>query len=132
LIIKEYNMTVNEAYNTYKNTLLSTAVDKVQIVSLLYEGALKFALNASKFMKENNLEDKADNLNKVSGIILALRDSLDQNADKETVEYLTDLYNFLLKETIKANSHNDTEAFGIVIRYLEQLSNIWNNQVMKK
>ncbi len=125
-------MTVNEAYNTYKNTLLSTAVDKVQIVSLLYEGALKFALNASKFMKENNLEDKADNLNKVSGIILALRDSLDQNADKETVEYLTDLYNFLLKETIKANSHNDTEAFGIVIRYLEQLSNIWNNQVMKK
>ena len=125
-------MTVNEAYDTYKNTLLSTAVDKVQIVSLLYEGALKFALNASKFMKENNLEDKADNLNKVSGIILALRDSLDQNADKETVEYLTDLYNFLLKETIKANSHNDTEAFGIVIRYLEQLSNIWNNQVMKK
>jgi len=132
LIIKEYNMTVNEAYDTYKNTLLSTAVDKVQIVSLLYEGALKFALNASKFMKEDNLEDKADNLNKVSGIILALRDSLDQNADKETVEYLTDLYNFLLKETIKANSHNDIETFGIVIRYLEQLSNIWNNQVMKK
>ncbi len=125
-------MTVNEAYDTYKNTLLSTAVDKVQIVSLLYEGALKFALNAAKFMKEDNLEDKAENLNKVSGIILALRDSLDQNTDKETVEYLTYLYNFLLKETIKANSHNDTEAFGIVIRYLEQLSNIWNNQVMKK
>lgn len=125
-------MTVNEAYDTYKNTLLSTAVDKMHIVSLLYEGALKFALNASKFMEENNLEDKADNLNKVSSIILALRDSLDQNTDRETVEYLTALYNFLLRETIKANNHNDTKEFGIVIRYLKQLSDIWNNQVMKK
>ena len=125
-------MTANEAYNTYKNVLISTTVDKMQIVSLLYEGALGFAKKAYKAMKDKDEEAKVDSLNRVSGILLALRDSLDRNQDVETVEYLEALYNFLLTKTIEANKHNDYEEFEIVVRYLDKMSEIWNKEIMKK
>ncbi len=125
-------MTANEAYNTYKNVLISTTVDKMQIVSLLYEGALGFAKKAYKAMKDKDEETKIDSLNRVSGILLALRDSLDRNQDVETVEYLEALYNFLLTRTIEANKDNNYEDFGVVVRYLDKMSEIWNKEIMKK
>ncbi len=125
-------MTSNEAYDMYKNVLISTTVDKMQIVALLYEGALGFAKKAYKAMEEDNEEEKVDSLNRVSGILLALRDSLDSSADKDTVEYLTALYNFLLNKTIEANKNDNYEEFGIVVRYLDKMSQIWNKDVMKK
>ncbi len=125
-------MTSNEAYDMYKNVLISTTVDKMQIVSLLYEGALGFAKKAYKAMEEKNEEEKIDSLNRVSGILLALRDSLDGSADKETAEYLEALYNFLLNKTIEANKDDNFEEFGIVVRYLDKMTEIWNNDVMKK
>ena len=125
-------MTANEAYNTYKNVLISTTIDKMQIVSLLYEGALGFAKKAYKAMEEKDEELKIDSLNRVSGILLALRDSLDLNADKDTVEYLQALYNFLLAKTLEANKDNNYEEFGIVVRYLDKMAEIWNRDIMKK
>ena len=125
-------MTSNEAYNMYKNVLISTTVDKMQIVALLYEGALGFAKKAYKAMQDEEEDIKTDSLNRVNGILLALRDSLDQNADKETVEYLEALYSFLLTKTIKANDNNDYEEFGIVVRYLSKMAEIWNKDIMKK
>ncbi len=123
-------MTSNEAYDMYKNVLISTTVDKMKIVSLLYEGALGFAKKAYKAMEEQDEQEKIDSLNRVSGILLALRDSLDENADTETVEYLRALYNFLLNKTIEANKNNEFESFGVVIRYLDKMSEIWNKDVM--
>ncbi len=125
-------MTSNEAYDMYKNVLISTTVDKMQIVSLLYEGALGFAKKAYKAMEEKNEEEKVDSLNRVSGILLALRDSLDDSADRETAEYLEALYNFLLNKTIEANKDDNFEEFGIVVRYLDKMTEIWNRDVMKK
>ncbi len=125
-------MTSNEAYDMYKNVLISTTVDKMQMVALLYEGALGFAKKAYKAMEEKNEEEKVDSLNRVSGILLALRDSLDASADRETVEYLTALYNFLLNKTIEANKDDNYEEFGIVVRYLDKMTEIWNRDVMKK
>jgi len=125
-------MTPNEAYNMYKDVLISTTVDKLKIVSLLYEGALGFAKKAYKAIEEKDIETKIDSLNRVSGILMALRDSLDPNTDRETVEYLTALYNFLIKKTLEANSAESPEEFGIVVRYLEKMTQIWNTDVMKK
>jgi len=125
-------MTSNEAYDMYKNVLISTTVDKMKIVSLLYEGALGFAKKAHKAMEEKREEEKVDSLNRVSGILLALRDSLDASADRETAEYLEALYNFLLNKTIEANKDDNFEEFGIVVRYLDKMTEIWNKDVMKK
>ncbi len=125
-------MTANEAYDTYRNVLISTAVDKLHVVSLLYEGALGFSKKALEAMKSGDEDTKVDSLNRVSGILFALRDSLDESIDKDVTDYLRALYNFLIQKTIDVNVSDDYEEFGIVIRYIEQLSDIWNNQVMRK
>ncbi len=125
-------MTANEAYNTYKNMMINTTVDKFQIVAMLYEGALSFAKKVIEAAKDNNEEEFSDSINRVIGILLALRDSLDPNADKETVDYLTALYNFLLEKTIKAIEDFNEEEFSIVVRYLAKMHEIWTTIVMKK
>ncbi len=125
-------MTANEAYNVYKNVLISTTVDKMKIVSLLYEGALGFAKKASVAMETKDEETKTDSLNRIRGILFALRDSLDSSADKETADYLEALYNFLLTKTLEALQSDNYEEFDVVVRYLEKMSEIWNKEVMKK
>lgn len=125
-------MTANEAYSTYKNMMINTTVDKLQIVAMLYEGALSFAKKVVEAAKNNNDEEFSDSINRVIGILLALRDSLDQNADRETVEYLTALYNFLLEKTIKAIEDFREDDFSIVVRYLSKMHEIWATTVMKK
>ncbi len=125
-------MTANEAYSTYKNMMINTTVDKLQIVAMLYEGALSFAKKVVEATKNNNDEEFSDSINRVIGILLALRDSLDPNADEETVDYLTALYNFLLEKTIKAIEEFNEEDFSIVIRYLSKMHEIWMTTVMRK
>ena len=125
-------MTANEAYSTYKNMMINTTVDKLQIVAMLYEGALSFAKKVVEAVKNNNDEEFSDSINRVIGILLALRDSLDPNADRETVEYLTALYNFLLEKTIKAIEEFREDDFYIVIRYLSKMHEIWTTAVMRK
>ncbi len=124
-------MTANEAYNTYKDIMIKTTVDKLQIVAMLYEGALGFAKKAIESAKKEDEETFSDSLNRVIGILLALRDSLDPNADKDTVEYLTALYNFLIEKAIQALEKFDEEEFSIVIRYLAKMHEIWTTDVMK-
>ncbi|AEA33847.1 flagellar export chaperone FliS [Hippea maritima] len=128
-------MTANEAYNTYKNMMINTTVDKLQIVAMLYEGALGFAKNAIESAKQKDEELFIDNMNRVIGILLALRDSLDPNADKETVDYLTALYNFLIEKSINAielfsDDKFSEDEFSIVIRYLSKMHEIWTGEVM--
>ncbi len=123
-------MTANEAYNTYKNMMINTTVDKLQIVAMLYEGALGFAKNVVEAAKSKKEEEFVDNLNRVIGILLALRDSLDTTQDKETVAFLTGLYNFLLEKAIKAVDDFDEEDFSVVVRYLAKMHEIWTTQVM--
>ncbi len=123
-------MTANEAYNTYKDMMIKTTVDKLQIVAMLYEGALSFAKKAIEYAKIDDEEAFSDSLNRVLGILLALRDSLDPNADRETVEYLTALYNFLIERTIKALEEFNEEEFSIVVRYLAKMHEIWTTDVM--
>lgn len=125
-------MTANEAYNTYKSMMINTTVDKLQIVAMLYEGALDFAKKAVKSAKDKNEDTFTDSMNRVMGILLALRDSLDPNADKETVEYLTALYNFLIEKTIKAMEEFLEEDFSVVVRYLSKMHEIWTTEVMKR
>ncbi len=125
-------MTANEAYSTYKNMMINTTVDKLQIVAMLYEGALSFAKKVVEAAKNNNDEEFSDSINRVIGILLALRDSLDPNADEETVDYLTALYNFLLEKTIRAIEEFNEEDFSIVIRYLSKMHEIWMTTVMRK
>ncbi|WP_035587942.1 flagellar export chaperone FliS [Hippea jasoniae] len=125
-------MTATEAYNTYKNMMINTTVDKLQIVAMLYEGALRFAKNTVEAAKQNDEEKFIDNINRVLGILLALRDSLDPNADKETVDYLTALYNYLIQKSIEAIEDYSEENFSTVVRYLHKMHEIWTTQVMNK
>ncbi len=125
-------MTASEVYKTYKNMMISTAVDKLQIVSMLYEGALGFAIKAKEFMERQRIKEKAENIDKLTAVLSVLRESLDESSDAETVDFLRGLYDYILSEIFASNAHNDPGRMDKVIKYLTEMSRIWNTEVMKK
>jgi flagellar protein FliS len=125
-------MIASSAYRAYKNTLANTTDDRLNIIAIMYDGALSFAVKAKEAIENKNILEKVHAIEKLNAILLALRNVLDVKNYKEASKFLESIYDFLLLQTLKANLNNNTEEMDVVVRYLKQMSEIWNKEVLKK
>jgi len=125
-------MIAANAYKAYKNTLANTMDDRLNIIALMYDGALSFAVKAKEAIENRNILDKVNAIERLNSILLALRNILDVKNYPEAGKFLESIYDFLLLQTLKANLNNSIEELEVVIRYLQKMSEIWNRDVMKK
>ena len=65
-------MALNNPYEQYKNTQISTATPG-QLVVMLYDGAIKFCKMAILGMESKNVETASNNLIKVQNIVNELK-----------------------------------------------------------
>ncbi len=125
-------MIATGAYKAYKNTLANTTDDRLNIISIMYDGALSFAVKAKEAIENKSILDKVNALERLNAILLALRNVLDVKNYPEAGKFLESIYDFLLLQTLKANLNNSIEELEVVIRYLQKMSEIWNKDVLKK
>jgi len=125
-------MIVSSAYRAYKNTLANTTDDRLNIIAIMYDGALSFAVKAKEAIENKNILEKVYAIERLNAILLALRNVLDVKNYEEASKFLESIYDFLLLQTLKANLNNNTEEMDVVVRYLKQMSEIWNKEVLKK
>jgi len=125
-------MIASSAYRAYKNTLANTTDDRLNIIAIMYDGALSFAVKAKEGIENKNILEKVYAIERLNAILLALRNVLDVKNYEEAGKFLESIYDFLLLQTLKANLNNNTEEMDVVVRYLKQMSEIWNKEVLKK
>ncbi|WP_291493750.1 flagellar export chaperone FliS [Desulfurella sp.] len=125
-------MIASSAYKAYKNTLANTTDDRLNIIGIMYDGALSFAVKAKESIENKNILEKVYAIERLNSILLALRNVLDVKNYPEAGKFLESIYDFLLLQTLKANLNNNIEEMEVVIRYLQKMSEIWNNDVLKK
>lgn len=125
-------MTAGNAYRAYKNTLTNTTGDRLNIIAIMYDGALSFAVKAKEAIENRTILDKVYAIERLNSILLALRNVIDKKNYQEAGIFLESLYDFLLLQTLKANLHNSTQEIDVVISHLQKMSEIWNKDVMKK
>ncbi len=125
-------MIATSAYKAYKNTLANTTDDRLNIVGIMYDGALSFAVKAKEAIENKNILEKVYAIERLNAILLALRNVLDVKNYPEAGKFLESMYDFLLLQTLKANLNNSIQEIEVVIRYLQKMSEIWNKEVLKK
>jgi flagellar protein FliS len=103
----------------------------LQLVVLLYDGAIQWLQMAKKEIKKNaeekvvNWSTYSHNIGMAIQIFTHLQDTLNYENSEELSEKLFDLYEFLKSSTIKANAYKEEKDLDNVIEILRNLKTAW-------
>lgn len=112
------------AHQQYITTQVGTA-DRLQLVIMLYDGALSFLGQAREKMAAQDAAAKGLLIGRALDIIAELNASLNFQAGREMAANLFHLYNFMTSHLSKANVNWDVPALEEVMVMLQQLREAW-------
>ena len=116
---------MHDGINQYRRTQVLTASD-VQIIVLLYDGALQALQLAQEGILKNNYADKARFLGRAIAIVSELSDVLDMEQGKDIAASLRRLYEYMLYEMTQANLRHNGRHLDGPIRCLSTLREGWH------
>jgi len=123
-MIQQNNPQNKQQFNKYLETQIQTA-SPVQLICMLYDGAIKFANLALIGIKEKNIEKKTVNIIKVENILNELRTSLNFDKGGEIAKNLDKLYEYMYTCMMEANSNDDPAKIDNVLKILSSLRESW-------
>ncbi|MEW5743984.1 MAG: flagellar export chaperone FliS [Nitrospirota bacterium] len=118
---------INPAYalNAYKQTQVETTTNPMELIVMLYDGAMESLDKAAAAMMMKELPVKIKYIDKGLAIIEELLNSLNAEAGGEIALQLEDLYFYMIKEITLANISNDPEKIRHIIVLLKELREAW-------
>lgn len=112
-----------QAYNTYaQNNIGIESPEK--LVEMLYEGVLRFNMQAKKAIEDNNIEKKTYWINRSVAVVTELMSTLDLSQG-QVAEYLNGLYFYQLQELSRASMDNDSGKLDSVNTVFKGLLAAW-------
>ena len=117
-------------HKQYISTQVSTA-DRLQLVVMLYDGAITFLKQAKEKMAAQDAAGKGLYIGKALDIVAELNASLNFQEGKEVAANLFHLYNFMTAHLTRANLNWDTAALDEVVKMLAQLRDAWEEVCQK-
>ncbi|HET7776731.1 MAG TPA: flagellar export chaperone FliS [Azospira sp.] len=118
----------NQGVRAYAQVKVETAVstaNPVQLVVLLYEGAISAIASAKGEMERRNVAQKAQFINKAIDIIEGLRNALEFSQGGDIAISLNDLYLYMVQRLSTANLKNDPVILDEVSSLLRELLSAW-------
>ncbi len=112
------------SFQRYRAVKIQTA-SPAQIMLMLYDGAIRFALIAKKKIEEGDYAGKGTYVGKVQAIISELMSSLDFSIAPELCTQLEQLYIYMMEQLTEANLQVKTEPIDIVVKLLTTLREGW-------
>ena len=97
----------------------------VELIVLLYDGALNFLAQARDAMVAGDLVAKRDALSRGLAIVQELQHMLNMDAGGEVAARLDGLYTYVLGRCYEANARLDVEGLAESIRLLAPLRAAW-------
>ena len=108
----------------YQDMKIQTASPE-QIMIMLYDGAIRFSLQAKKKMVDKDFEGKGIFISKTQAIIDELMNSLDFSIAPDLCSNLQQLYIYINEKLTEANIKLDIEAIDEVVGLLNTLRDGW-------
>lgn len=112
----------------YRKTVISTT-DKVQIIYMLYEGALNHLKIARRKIESGDTMSKGQHFSKATAIISELSNVLDMEKGGEISRNLRSLYEYVLQRLLYANLNNDISAIEDTEKVIETLKSGWKEMM---
>ncbi len=123
-------MVYNNALNSYQKVQVSSEIDPLKLILMLYEGAIKRINMAKEGVKRKDPKLRGENTGKAIAIISELNASLNNDNMTEEIIFLRNLYITMMHELAKVSITNDIETLERANRYLMELKRIWETSVM--
>lgn len=118
---------MNAAYalNAYRQTKIETTSNPVDLIIMLYDGAVDSLEKAVTAINMKKVTIKLKYVDKALAIIEELNNSLNLEVGGEIALNLQDLYLYMTKELVLANIGNDVDKFNHIIGLLKDLREAW-------
>jgi flagellar protein FliS len=97
----------------------------LQLVIMLYDGALRFMEVAKHAMGQKDLEKQNDSLQRAQKIVMELMSCLDMEKGGEIATNLLALYTYALEQLVQGNMKDDVAAIDRVITIFSELRESW-------
>lgn len=108
----------------YEQTQVVTS-SGVQLVVLLYDGAIQSMEMARREMQANNVREKARHLGRAIAIIGELNSVLDYEQGGDIARSLRRLYDYMMAELVEVNARNNERKLDGPLRCLTTLREAW-------
>lgn len=116
--------TPNANLEQYLKSSISTA-SPVQLVIMLYDGAMKQLANGKRAMEQKNVFEQNKALQKAQRIIAELISSLDHRQGGEIASNLLALYTFCYDRLVESNVNDDPTGIEQTMEVLSTLRSGW-------
>jgi len=118
---------VNAAYalNQYCQSKVTTTSNPVELIIMLYDGAIEFLNKAATGIKMKNLHIKIMYIDKTMAILKELDTCLNYEKGGEIAFNLHDLYCYMMKELVLANIDYDADKLMHIRDLLQNLRKGW-------
>lgn len=121
---------IKNPYNKYQKTNIETSSPQ-KLVLILYDGALRFIREAKKLLEEENFTEAFHKILRAENIVVELISSLNFDAGGEIANNFMQLYKFVNKRLVEANSERDIKKLEEAEIILSDIRDIWI-EVIKK
>ncbi|OXT16886.1 flagellar export chaperone FliS [Bacillus sp. OG2] len=119
-------MATHNPYQSYQQNSVTTA-SPGDLTLMLYNGCLKFIMQAKKAIADKNIEAKNTNIQKAQNIIRELMVTL--NMDLEVSENMMSLYDYMNRQLIEANLKSDIAILDEVEGLVTEFRNTWKEVI---
>lgn len=117
-------MTQGAFVDQYRRTATHTA-SPLQLIIMLYDGALRFIAAAEVAMANNDRYGQNENIQRAQRILSELTASLDMQQGGEIALNLFTLYGYAYEQLVQANILDDASKLKHAVLVLEPLRESW-------
>ncbi|MFP7442328.1 flagellar export chaperone FliS [Bacillus infantis] len=119
-------MATKNPYQSYQQNSVTTA-SPGELTLMLYNGCLKFIVQAKKAIADKNIEAKNTNIQKAQNIIKELMVTL--NMDQEVSQNMMSLYDYMNRQLIEANLKSDAAILDEVEGLVTEFRDTWKEVI---
>jgi flagellar protein FliS len=112
------------ALRGYRTTQAQTA-SPLELVVLLYDGALRFLADAERALAARDVPARATAISKALAIVNELQNTLDLTKGGTVAEELDRLYDFVQDRLLRVTRDQDAAALADAQRVLSSLAEAW-------
>lgn len=114
----------NQSLDQYRKTAITTA-SPLQLVVMLYDGALRFMHQGKQAIIDGNLAEQNEKLQRAQRIISELTACLDMEQGGEIAQNLFALYDFAYNRLVTANLEDRADYVDQAIKVFSELRESW-------
>lgn len=111
-------------YQAYQKNKYSTASPH-RLITMLYEGALRFANQTIHHIEEGNVKGKNDSLQRFQEIIFELISSLNFKEGKEIADNLYSLYSYVIELSNRSSVELSVDPLQEAVRIITEIKAAW-------